>query len=392
MWIRPWGYKEGIAIGGGLAVTGVLLQLTLGNIDWNVFAWPVNLLALCIYLALLILANIGRQKVYLLSWMSTIQASVTAMGWAAAMTVVMGLIRQVPSSAPYTGFPGFAQMVTNWSFTLIYFWMLSCLGLTTLRVCIPLKVKRIPFLLNHLGLFIALLGGVLGSADLQKLQLTAQMGMPEWRAVDSDGNLHELPIAVELKDFTIDEYPPKILVADNETGVAASSEKWSIEILQILEDSAPVFMEDDIRYNEYHSEGACSSAHIRATATDGTSVEGWVSCGSFSFPVKALKLDDELSAVMPPREPQRYVSSVDIYTQSGKNFSDTIKVNSPCRVEGWKIYQLSYDKERGKWSRYSVFEIVRDSWLPVVYVGIWMLIAGAVCMFVQFGRKKEEKR
>lgn len=392
MWQRPWGYKEGIAIGAGLFMTGALLQLSLGRVEWNLFAWPVNLFALCLYLAMLIIAYQCRGKLYILSWMSSIPASVTSIGWAAAMTVVMGLIRQNPSNAPYTFFPGFDQMVTNWSFTLIYFWMLSCLGLTVIRVCVPLKVKRIPFLLNHLGLFIALLCGVLGSADLQKLQMTTQKGGPEWRAVDSDGKVHELPIAIELKNFTIDEYPPKVLFASNETGENIESDKWSIEVLKVLDDSAPVVLEDDTRYNEYYSEGACSSALVRASSNDGTTVEGWVSSGSFAFPVKALKLDDNISAVMPPREPQRYLSIVDIYTKSGKHFADSIQVNSPCRVDGWKIYQLSYDKQHGKWSQYSVFEIVRDSWLPAVYVGIWMLIAGAVCMFIQFGRRKEEKR
>ena len=44
------------------------------------------------------------------------------------------------------------------------------------------------------------------------------MGNAEWRATDDKGKLIELPLAIELKDFTIDEYPPKLMLIDNETG------------------------------------------------------------------------------------------------------------------------------------------------------------------------------
>jgi len=83
---------------------------------------------------------------------------------------------------------------------------------------------------------------------------------------------------------------------------------------------------------------------------------------------------------MPTREPERYASIVDIYTKSGKNIRTTIEVNKPFTVEGWKVYQLSYNEQMGKWSTLSVFECVRDPWLPVVYVGIFLLLAGAVLM------------
>ena len=67
-----------------------------------------------------------------------------------------------------------------------------------------------------------------------------------------------------------------------------------------------------------------------------------------------------------------------------------IEVNKPFELEGWKIYQLSYDESKGRWSDISVFELVRDPWLPVVYTGIWMMIAGAVCLFALSQKRKED--
>ena len=47
---------------------------------------------------------------------------------------------------------------------------------------------------------------------MQRLKMTTRMGSAEWRATDDKGQLIELPLAIELKDFTIDEYPPKLML------------------------------------------------------------------------------------------------------------------------------------------------------------------------------------
>ena len=49
---------------------------------------------------------------------------------------------------------------------------------------------------------------------------------------------------------------------------------------------------------------------------------------------------------MPEREPQRFASEVKIYTQEGTITEGTIEVNRPMEIEGWKIYQLSYDETK----------------------------------------------
>ena len=90
---------------------------------------------------------------------------------------------------------------------------------------------------------------------------------------------------------------------------------------------------------------------------------------------------------MPEREPKKYASVVSAYTQSGEKLTDTILVNKPLEIEGWKVYQVSYDESLGRWSDTSVFELVRDPWLPVVYTGIILMLAGAVLLFFRNPRK-----
>ena len=54
------------------------------------------------------------------------------------------------------------------------------------------------------------------------------------------------------------------------------------------------------------------------------------------------------------------------------------------------MYQLSDDYPKGRWSDISVVELVRDPWLPAVYTGIIMMVLGAICLFVNAQKRKEE--
>jgi hypothetical protein len=84
--------------------------------------------------------------------------------------------------------------------------------------------------------------------------------------------------------------------------------------------------------------------------------------------------------------PKRFASELQIQTASGDTIEATVDVNKPVEVEGWKIYQYGYDTPMGAMSQTSILELVSDPWLPFVYTGIYMMLAGAVCMFV-FGGK-----
>ena len=338
MWSKPWSYKEGLTIGAGLLVIGMLLQMTVGAINWDLFACPVNVIVLVVYIIALIVMHLLRKRVYLFGWLSHYSAAVSVLLWVVGMTVIMGLIRQVPSghaSNASTDLLGFSQMISSWPFVLLYFWMVTALGLTILRASFPFKLSRLSFLLNHIGLFIALIAATLGNADMQRLKMTTRMGNAEWRATDDKGQLVELPLAIELKDFTIDEYPPKLMLIDNETGRTlpekspvhilleegvsdGNLQDWQLTIEQSILMAASVATEDTLIFTEFHSMGATYAVYLKAVNQKSQQMkEGWVSCGSFLFPYKAIRLDSLTSLVMPEREPQRFASEVKIYTQEG---------------------------------------------------------------------------
>ena len=408
MWNRPWRFAEGTAIALGLIIVGLLLQFTIGAIDWLLIAFPLNAFLLVIYLLVLGVLYTVRKRFYVVEWSMTMHCAVPALVAGVLVTLLMGLF-------------GWDSMLRSWPFVLIYIWLMSILGLTTIhRLCHFSQggwLRNICFICNHTGLFIAMVCGTLGYADMQRLEMTVKVGSPEWRAVDkihtsgtevphpepgaqNPALVKELPLAIELHSFTIDEYPPKYVIIDNETGQVLQDSPWTIQADTVLEYAAIVYGAKDregndvTRYTEWPSMGATTASHIIAHKEssqphDLTTVSGWVSCGSFMFPYRALRLDDQCSAVMPEREPRRYASEVTVYTEAGEKVDATIEVNHPLEVEGWKVYQLSYDEALGRWSDTSVFELVRDPWLPYVYAGIFLMLAGAVLTFLTAGKNRK---
>lgn len=67
-------------------------------------------------------------------------------------------------------------------------------------------------------------------------------------------------------------------------------------------------------------------------------------------------------------------------------------MNRPMEIEGWKIYQLSYDESKGGWSVLVSSNWFCDRGCPVVYTGIVMMMLGAVCLFVNAQKRKEEEK
>lgn len=303
VWNKPWRLTEGFLIGVGLIVVGLVLQLTVGPVNWDVFAWPVNICTLAVMILIIVGMHLLRRRVYAFTFMGTWTAAVPTLAFGALLTVIMGLTRQ------QDGGTWLNDMLTFWPFVLIYTYMVLILGLVTMKRLAHFPPKgglwrTVSFLLNHLGLFLALTAGTLGNADMQQLQMWTTNN-PEMAnmlsgsdtynryerfAINNRGERIELPLAIELKRF------------------------------------------------------------INETYDDGT--------------------------------PRRYASDVVIYSKTSMHrYAATIDVNHPVTIDGWKIYQKDFRlTEADDDCQVSILELVRDPWLPWVYAGIIMMLAGALTL------------
>ena len=271
-------------------MVGLALELSVGQVKWDAFAWPVNGYVFGGFLALIAIVFLLRKKVYAFQFLGTYQAAIPAMVYAVTLTIIMGLTRQK------VGGTWLNDMLSFWPFVLIYVYITVILGAVTLKRLYQIVNRQssnrkwfdLPFLLNHLGLFLALTTATLGNADIQRLKMITAVGEPEWRALDANGAVKEMPLAIELKRFIMETY-------DN---------------------------------------------------------------GS----------------------PKRFASEIQILTKTKKNIETVVDVNKPYEVDGWKIYQYGYDTQRGADSQISILELVSDPWLPLVYTGIFMMLAGTVLL------------
>ena len=90
--------------------------------------------------------------------------------------------------------------------------------------------------------------------------------------------------------------------------------------------------------------------------------------------------------------PKKYSSDIRIYHSMDDYEDFYIEVNKPVSIDGWKIYQTGYDERMGRWSETSIIELVRDPWLPVVYIGIFMILFGTLYLvWMGKGRIKTKK-
>lgn len=313
----PTSLWAGFLIGGGLVIAGLMLELSVGPVDWNAFRWPVNGIVLAGFLALIAIFFLLRKRVYVFQFISTYKAAIPALVYAVVLTVVMGVTPQKDSSLtlPREGTMWINYMLSFWPFVLIYVYIAVILGLTVLR---QLKswtaalqrhsLKEGIFslftlhssLFSHLGLFLAMTMATLGNADMQRLKMITVKGEPEWRALTSQQQIVKMPFAIELKEFIMETY-------DN-----GSPKRFASDII--------------------------------------------------------ITPNSTLTAHPSPLTPK---------------MEATIEVNKPAEYDGWKIYQYGYDTQMGAMSQYSILELISDPWLPLVYTGIYLMLAGALLMIVR---------
>ena len=391
VWVGPWGYTEGWLMALGLLITGLTLQVSTGGLNPAALAWPVNLYTGIIFTLMLIAAWTFFRKSVPVNWLPRVPAAITSIVLVTFLVIIMGFTLQEDAQNPvWVQKLGLSNMTNSWPFLLAMVFFLASLGMATLKRITPFKGRNIGFFLNHAGLYITLMAGLLGSADLQRYTMELYDGEIVWMAQDRHGHLVEMPLAMQLRSFNMEEYNPKITVIDPETrrivpavlsemfeirpGRQGKLAGWDVEVLEFYGMSGKI----GDRFEPVVDTGAPPSALVRAISPEGKVREGWITCGSFLYAHQLLPLDYDHAIAMTIPQASHYSSDVVLYTKTGDVKEIVIEVNKPYSAEGWKLYQYSYDDRFGKWSPTSVIEVIRDPWLPAVYTGIFMLLLGSV--------------
>jgi len=409
MWQFPWRYKESIAFVGGIVLIGFMLQLIAGNFNFYLLQSPVNLILGGVIILFLILFSFARRSAFY-QWFSGVPFAVTIIGALLILSLIMGLTPQLAKANPHNtdvfSLLGFRQVTSSWPFILIYFLTLLSLGTLITRRLIAFRKQDYAFYFNHIGLWVLLFAAGLGAADIKRYVMHVQEGELEWRVYSENKDVLDLPIAIQLNDFDMEEYPPKLTIIDRNTGEPqplskpdyfqidekrpfGSLDGWDIELKEYLHQA---IRNSDSTYQEVPMPGSTPAAKVLAkNIKTGDIHEGWVCGGNMAQLYMTLPLDSQYCIVMTQPEPKRFLSDIKVFMEDGSEAETILEVNKPLKIRSWTIYQYGYDNQAGRMSSYSSMELVYDPWIYPVYAGIILLAIGSVCLLWSGNRKNKKE-
>ena len=399
-WQKPWRHRESLLIALLLLAGGFLLEVLTPDRGIDVPGFPHNVLAILVFATTLLFLHIFYRKSSFVRWLTGVPAAISAILLLSVVALMLGIVKQenVPGSVPTI--LGLTHVTNSWMLVMAQLFLLTVLGLVILKRSRRINRRNTGFLLNHAGLWIVIVAASLGSGDLQRLRMELQEGETVWYAYDEQQRVYELPFAVMLQEFHIEEYPPKIALVDIRTGTIseevnrpfpeagegteATILNYHLVVEEFIEEAWPA----DGGFVESERAGSPPAALITVESSNTDTLSGWISSGSYIVEPRFLHVSEEHVLAMTRPEPKKYQSFVRIYTEDREPYNEVIEVNDAPKVMGWHLYQLSYDQQKGKWSTTSVVEIVKDPWLYVVYAGIVLLFAGALYL-LWFGKEQK---
>ena len=395
-----WGYKRAFGRCASLFVAGTALQMIFGDIDNGFLRYPWGLIIALNYLYLLVLIHFQKHRWKWLGQLADHYACTSALASMVVMTIIFGLTRQDPATEGWVGALGFSRMTSSWAFNLLLLYFTTTTGLAVMEDLQHIRKRRVAAVLSHAAVFVVLVAGIFGSGDKLRVSVTLQKGQPSHWGVSREGEQVDLPFVLTLDEFRMEEYAPKLYILDamteqssrdflsvEQAGDKASIDGWHLTAVENLDMAG--HMPDSDEYRAMEHVGAAPAVYVRArNLRTGMEREGWVSCGSFIFEPSYLFLDDRLAVAMPRREAKHYLSRLQVVEEDGTHHNFDIEVNHPARVGAWRIYQMGYDTQRGRWSEVSVVECVRDGWYSAVHIALWTMLVAGVVMFLTAGGRK----
>jgi len=383
-------------VGLGILLIGVFLEYLVPLKSVNQLVFPYTLVLGLVLINGIVISYYAFKESVVVKWLVSVPAAISAITLLVFLAILMGFIHQ--DSENSSAF-GIYSIKTTWYFSFSLLFLLISLGYVCIKRTVPFTKKNIGFLLNHLGLWIVVFSAAIGSNDLKRVLVPIEEGKTALQGYEN-GIAFNLPVPIKLIDFQMEEYPPAIqLINKRELKLLQSPivelsdslhqivlEDYLIHIDTLIEKAVPF----DKRFVKSESAGHVFAAYITISKHKAELVkQGWITTKSFLYNPQSIEIDLGISIRFTTPEAKKYLSSIAIYNSRTDVDTQTVEVNSPLKIGRWEFYQSSYDDTKGKWSETSILEAVYDPWLPFVYVGIIMLLAGSVYLLWVGNKNKD---
>lgn len=190
----------------------VFLQVITGNFPLSFLAFPLNVILAFLWICLLWHLYKEKEKLVFPHFLSSTRTSILSILLLIGGSLVIGLFPQLSDTEAVSrtgliALLGCYNFMTSWIFIAILFLLLSNLGLVIIQAIYRRSKNKVRFLLNHIGLWLALFAGFFGSSDVQTLRIPLYSGQPAREAYAIDGTIHYLDYELELNSFKVEYYP-----------------------------------------------------------------------------------------------------------------------------------------------------------------------------------------
>ncbi|MCK5882492.1 MAG: hypothetical protein KAG61_02295 [Bacteriovoracaceae bacterium] len=407
-WNGSWGYSQNFLVLICTIVNGFFIEYISGVGGISVPPFPTNLYFLIAFISISSLLFYLPLCQRLVKWILSFQFVITAISLLAGLSLISGFLPQGSDVVlpMWLARLGLHHITSSVPYAIILILICFSLFCAVMKRFHKMTAQDIPFILNHLGLLTIFLAGSLGVGDLTRVKMTLTgdnvvwMGEINSATGTGSGKTIEMPFALKLKKFTLEQYPPRLAFirsADSKVismcpmirpdALGDYQCKLGKRVVKVSKYFSNGFLVKG-RYLEANHTG--SSTVMKVSVSNGTEEArvGWITPGSTYFNSAFLEVGDGLSLAIPTPRPKKFMSDVKFYTPEGDIGDFTVLVNKPYKLKNWKLYQYGYDDRMGKWSTTSTIEAISDPWLPVVYTGIFLLMFGTIAML--FVKKEEE--
>lgn len=177
---------ESIAVAAVVA-TALLLQLLVGNFPLDIFAFPLNIVAMALWVAVAFIIYKNRATSTLAQSLLSMRATWLSLGTMVAIGLYLGL-QSDPNSTAWLVVVGILFTLTHLLLITMRGWRTSC-GI------------RWRFTLLHAGLIIALGAGFWGAPDRVQLRTMVTPMKPTTHAYHLDGTMTKIDYELQLREL-----------------------------------------------------------------------------------------------------------------------------------------------------------------------------------------------
>ena len=170
-----------------MVATALLLQSFIGDFPLDIFAFPLNIVVIALWLAIVGVTYKNRNGLKVAQSLLSMRATWLSLGSMVATGIYLGLER-VPSS-------------TSWLVVVAILFTLTHLLLITMRGWRTPKGIRWRFTLLHIGLIVTLGAGFWGAPDREQLRMALKENRPVEMAYHTDGTATRIDHKITLCDL-----------------------------------------------------------------------------------------------------------------------------------------------------------------------------------------------